>query len=359
MFCTGDDVRERGRKAGDSGSPCAGDGEDHRMRKKRGIDVAAATAMLRTRGELVALGHTERHVRNLIESGLLRRVRRGRYIFADDWDSLWNEGRHLVEVVAAHLNAAAGGLVFWGPSAAVLHELPLYRHTPDEVHVATTDARHSRAHAGNRWHNVEVASVDIVEIDGIRCTSLERTVLDLARSARPETAISVADAALRRSVGERHEHDAATAVLWRDRMLRRAHDEHGRGIRQARRVLEFADGRAQLPGESVSRYRLGQLGFTRYDLQMHVVGAWGDEYWLDFGFLGMHCFGEFDGESKYLDEAIRGDRTIERVLLDEKRREDDIRGVTGWRIVRWGSKDIASLDAFAAKLAAFGIRPPG
>ncbi|MBO0980501.1 hypothetical protein [Microbacterium sp. SD291] len=325
----------------------------------KSIDILAARALLHSRAELIENGLTERQVRGLVEAKILRRVRRGRYVYEDDWKDLWNEGRHLVEVVAARLNSEGPGPVFWGPSAAVLHGLPLYRLAPRVVHVATVDARHGRTHARITWHNVDVDAADITVVDGIRCTTIERTVLDLARSLSQDAAVSATDAALRMEAVTRNVQDEDSAREWRDRMLVRAEHLHGRGIRQARRMIAFADGRAQLPGESVSRLHLSRLGFTRFDIQMHVVGAAGDDYWLDFGFLGARCFGEFDGLGKYFDERMKGDRSTAQVMLDEKLREDDIRGVTGWRLARWGSSHISTLDAFAERLAAFGIRPPG
>ena len=56
---------------------------------------------------------------------------------------------------------------------------------------------------------------------------------------------------------------------------------------------------------------------------------------------------------------MRAGRKTEQVLMDEKHREDVIRGVTGWRPIRWGSEHIRDLDVFARRLQSFGIRPPG
>lgn len=325
----------------------------------KSIDLAAALALIVTRAELRRGGHSERDIERLVATGVLRRVRNDRYVTVEDWKSLWNEGRHLVKVAATHLNSAEPGPVFWGPSAAVLHGLPLYRLAPKHVHAVILGARHGRTVSGVAWHRIPVESADIVDIGGIRCTSVERTILDLACTSSSAVSLSAADAALRREAVTGHVQDFGIVDDWKARMLARAARPRRPGITNARRIIRVADGRAQLPGESVSRLHLLNLGFAEPDLQVHVRGSTGEEYWLDFGFRRSRCFGEFDGTGKYLDDDLRGSRTIEEVMLDEKRREDDVRGVTGWRMARWGSSDIMTAASLAAKLAAFGIQPPG
>lgn len=323
------------------------------------IDVPAARALIRTRAQLRESGCSERQIERLVTAGVLRRVRNDRYVTAEEWADLWNEGRHLVEVVATHLNSDAPGPVFWGPSAAVLHSLPLYRLAPKRIHAVILGARHGRTVAGVAWHSIPVDPVDIVEIDGIRCTSLERTVLDLACTTAETVSLSAADAALRRAAVSGQVQDATAAAEWTARMQERAEQAHRPGIVRARRIIGFADGRAQLPGESVSRLHLRSLGFADPELQVHVVGSAGNHYWLDFGFRRSRCFGEFDGQGKYLDDSMRKGMSAEEVVLAEKRREDDVRGVTGWRTARWGSSEIRTVRVFGATLAAYGIRPPG
>lgn len=323
------------------------------------IDIADARALIRTRTQLRRSGCSEREIERLVAAGVIRRVRNDRYVTVEEWDDLWNEGRHLVEVVATHLNSDEPGPVFWGPSAAVLHALPLYRLAPKKVHATILGARHGRTVAGVAWHSIPVDPADIVEIDGIRCTCADRTVLDLACATETTISLSIADAVLRRAAVIGQVQDADAADEWMIRMQERAERTHRPGIVRARWVIAFADGRAQLPGESVSRLHLRNLGFADPQLQVHVVGAAGNDYWLDFGFPRSRCFGEFDGRGKYLDNTMRGDTSADEVVLAEKRREDDVRGVTGWRTARWGSPDIRTAGIFGAKLAAFGIRPPG
>ncbi|WP_146008131.1 hypothetical protein [Microbacterium aurantiacum] len=330
--------------------------EDERMAT---LTIPQARKLLRSRLQLLDAGVTDRQMRASVESGALKRVRRGWYVRTSDWKKLWNEGKHLVEVLAAHLNATPPGPVFWGVSAAVLHGLPLYQTVPNEVHAVIDGCRHSRLRAGIRWHDAHVPERDVTMIDGVRCTSRDRTVLDVTATVSAEAAVAVADAALRVvAVSDGRTMDAAITAEWRGELAGRTKSATTRGIRQTRWVIEFADGRAQLPGESVSRLQLRRLGFMAIELQTRVVGPDSEDYWLDFAFPGSLSFGEFDGLGKYTDPELMGGRTIEEIVLAEKRREDAVRGVTGWRLGRWESAHIATPQLLGRRLGAFGIRPP-
>lgn len=324
----------------------------------RRIDPLQAQALLRSRAQLTRAGISERQLRDGVSAGLLRRVHRGSYVADADWRELWPEGRHLLRALAVAAASPGQSPVFTHESAAAIWGLPLWRRSPSVVHTLIEGRRHTRTVVGVARHAMHVEPEHLVEVGGLRCTSLLRTVLDLARTLPLTTAVAAADAALRAVAVRDHRQDAETVALWRDELSALARPGL-RGVRQARHVIEFADGRAQLPGESVSRVHLHTLGYRDLALQVPVTGAEGTQYYLDFGFRRSRCFGEFDGEEKYLDANLRGGRSVEQAVLDEKRREDEIRGVTGWRMVRWGADDIRTVDAFARRLAAFGIRPPG
>ncbi|UWF77133.1 hypothetical protein [Microbacterium neungamense] len=105
----------------------------------------------------------------------------------------------------------------------------------------------------------------------------------------------------------------------------------------------------------MSRLRLRSLGFREVELQVAVAAPGGGEYFVDFGLEDIPAFGEFDGVGKYLDPAMRGNRSIEDAVLDEKRREDWLRGTSGRPFYRWGDEHIVTVDAFAARLGAFGV----
>lgn len=324
----------------------------------RRITFAEAETLVRTRDELLATGISERELYQGVASGAYKRLHRGSYVAREDWSDLWSEGRQLLRVIAVRRASPGAGPVFTHASAAVLWELPLYRLHTDLVHTLILGRRHTRTVAGVARHDIAVSELDVVERHGILCTSMTRTVFDMARTASAEAAVAVSDASLRRVAVSRHVQDDETAGLWRCE-LEKLTSAGLRGVRQARWVTEFADGRAQLPGESVSRLQLYRLGYRDVELQMPVVGGEGDKYFLDFGFRRSRKFGEFDGEGKYLEPELRTAATAIDAILAEKRREDDIRGVTGWGIVRWGTAHTLTPDALGARLASFGVRPPG
>lgn len=324
---------------------------------RKSVTIEEARRLLLARSDVLARGVSERELRAMVDNGSIVRVRRGWYVDSAEWEQLWTEGRHLMKVLAVHRESAGGGAAFCFASAAVIHGLPLYRTSTTYVHAVLGPTSRSRVKWGVARHDLTLRESDLVEVEGIRCTSLERTVFDLASRLTPEAAIAVADAALRRIAVRRHEQDHIAAAEWRDELGRRAQALSNRGIRQAREVIAFSDGRAQLPGESVSRLHLYRLGFTEVDLQSRVTGPHGEDYRLDFAFRGAQTFGEFDGRGKYLDPTLRTGMSAEAVVLAEKHREDAIRGVTGWRIVRWGSEHLVTSDALGARLGAFGLRP--
>lgn len=325
---------------------------------RRRITPEEALALLRSRDQLLSDGVTERSLRGAVSAGALIRVHRGYYVSAHDWESLWVEGRVLLRTVAVHLAHRQSPPVFVLTSAAVLWDLPLYGALPDGVNLLLRSASHSQAFPGVARRAMSISDDDITVRHGMLCTSLARTVLDLSRAFSAEVAVSAADAALARVAVTGHRQDEDAAAQWRDEMLQLARPGL-RGVRQARWIAEFADGRAQLPGESVSRLQLHRLGFRDVQLQVPVTGAAGANYFLDFGFPRSRCFGEFDGEGKYFDPASRASATTAEAIFEEKHREDDVRGVTGWRLARWATPHIRTPRAFGTHLAAFNLHPPG
>lgn len=313
--------------------------------------------LLISRGELERSGVSGRAVERALSTGELHRVRRGWYLPAAVWHELWPESRHKALVVATSMATRGADPVYSHESAAVLLGLPLYRWLPRSAHVTLGSIDRHTVQDVFR-HEGTLGEGDVIVVDGIRCTSLVRTAYDLSRSLPAATALAVVDAAFAQVAGASPgEFDEAAEHGMRSELEERARRPGARGIRQARELVAIAEGRAQGPLESVTRYRLHQLGFARPRVQVPVPAPNSQTYWMDIGLDAHRTFLECDGIGKYLDPDLAGDKDPGLVVLDEKRREDWVRGSTGWRVARVGSDEVSSVDRFAHALRSFGITP--
>jgi len=268
-------------------------------------------------------------------------VRRGVWIRADDWEPLPPVTRHAAFVHATALCChPESDAVYSHESAAAIWGLPRIEEWPMLAHVTTLKTIGSSARL--RRHECELSAYMLR--DGLRVTTPERTVVDLARTGSLATAVAAADFALR--------HGLTTA----DNLVEEAEDipVRGRGRAAAKLVAELADARSMQPGESLSRAQLFVLDLPRPDLQVQCTDGGGLIGYADFGWPGV--VGEFDGKVKYRVPEGASAQEAARVLWREKRREDRIRA-TGLRVARWTYADALAPQRMAAKLAGQGIRP--
>lgn len=318
------------------------------------MSVMSSVALL-SRDDLAADGVGSTALERLLGTGEVIRLRPGVYVRSERDTELkpeeWMVARARALAMVSHEPPLFSHL-----TAAALHGLPVHAPSSPKVHVILQPKRPGAA-VGVVRHRGEVPADQIVQHHGVRCTDLERTLADIARTTAFETAVCTLDAGLRPvAVPEPgvFRPDAADERRGRVReiALRSAH-----GRSRALRSLAFADGRAQLPGESISRIRLAQLGFAPPDLQVAIPGPSGRPYFVDFGLDDVRAWGEFDGETKYRDEALRSGLMLDQVLLREKQREDWIRGSTQRPMARWQWTHLRTADALGKRLAAFGIHP--
>lgn len=326
------------------------------------MDVPEARGHLLSRSRLEATGMSPRRLAGAVEAGELRRIHRGWYVPDATWRAAYSEDRHLLRVVAAHERRRGTDAVFSFVSAAVLHGLPLLRLRPQRVHVS--GARTNGLVAGGdrivARHEIEVPIHDRTVVCGIPCTTLSRTVADVIRLAPEAAGLAIADAALHQvayTARTRTYDDDADAAFRREVAEHVARHPRARGVRLGRRVLTFADGRAETAGETLCRLFLRDLGFTALVPQVPVRAPRGGWFWIDIGLEAVPAWFEFDGRGKYTDPALRGAVDLEAVLLAEKEREDWIRGTTGRPFVRAGQAHLESADTLGERLAHFRVFP--
>jgi hypothetical protein len=306
------------------------------------LESLAAAGLLAVDGARgAAVGHDRALLAGACRRGELVRVRRGWYIGSSTWESLSPDQRYAAEVTVAARGLTVGVPSHW--SAAALLSLPMVGRRGSAVHLTHEAAAGGRSGHGVVRHGSGVPP-EVHEVDGIRVTSVSRTVVDLARIGGLVAGVCAADHALREQL--------TTLVD-----LARALDALGsaRGIRSARTAVALATPRAESVGESLSRLRMHQLGVPAPTLQHVVTDARGFVGRVDFWWEGAGVVGEFDGRHKY--GVGHGDdpRAAADRLWDEKRREDRIRA-TGAKVVRWTWSDAWAGAPMAAMLRAAGVR---
>lgn len=270
-----------------------------------------------------------RAVKRLVRSGELERIRRGTFVWASDLGT--PEGS--TPAVAAHrrlLHATAPllgeGSVVSHASAAILHGLPVESGLLERVWSIRVDSHGNRTSVLTA-SNARMPDEDTVVVDGVRVTSLARTLVDLMRTRPFDWGVATSDAAMRRGV----EQEAVLAVLERARGVP--------GIRRARAAWSFADPRSESVGESRSRALLHLEGVPVPDLQREIHRDGRLVARTDFAWDEDSTVGEFDGAMKYGTLVPTG-RRPEDLVMAEKAREQEIRDA-GWWIVRWGWADLS------------------
>jgi hypothetical protein len=126
---------------------------------------------------------------------------------------------------------------------------------------------------------------------GIRLTSVARTVVDLARTSSFQSGVVVADSALRSTQTSKAELQSVVTDCAR-----------WPGIRQAKQVVEFSDGRSESVLESISRVAFSDQGLPAPELQVWIGGE--DQGVIgraDFLWRRYRTIAEADGALKYKD----------------------------------------------------------
>lgn len=270
-----------------------------------------------------------------LDAGTALRLRRGAYLLGADRSRSLPPARAERRIAEARIQAVArqleGRFCFYGPTAALVWGLPLWR-APAQVHVVQRNVPGRGAASDLVRHRVAVAPEDLTQVSGLPVTTLERTVLDCARALPAREGLVVADAALRRGAdpeGLRH----------------RSHEARSRGAVRARAVLAVADAGAESPGESVTRYAILRHGLPAPRTQLVVPTRLGT-FRADMGWDEWRLLVEFDGFVKY-GELAGGDPA--RVLYREKGRQEAIEE-EGWRILRVTTPDLRSEQQVADRV---------
>ena len=212
------------------------------------------------------------------------------------------------------------------------------------------DRRRRLAQRAVARHRYPVPQADIVEIRGMRVTSLERTMEDCARFLEPDRGLAVVDSLIAVAVGacasarpwDRREQIDGLAAATRELVLERLDGRRReRGLRRARAILAAATPWSQSPWESEARRQclVGGIGAMAPQLPVDAMGV---RFYADLGWLTARHILEVDDTMKYRMNS-------ETILQQQGGREDAIRDV-GFSISRVAPDELRAPGVLAEHL---------
>jgi hypothetical protein len=209
-----------------------------------------------------------------------------------------------------------------------------------KVHVTRLDDATGRVCAGVHHHDAVATEPDLVRTpSGLLVSSPARAVLEHASLSTIVSGLVSADHGLHLG-------------LFTDEELADRHRamEHWPSMRHVQVVIRLADGGSESPGETRTRHLCWRAGLPAPVLQYEVYDARGRFVGrTDFAWPRYRLLGEFDGRGKYL-RHLRPGQEVADVVLAEKRREDRLREVTRWGMVRVTWSELATVSETAERI---------
>ncbi len=290
------------------------------------------------RSEARDLGCDDRTVARALRAKAWVRVRHGAYTYSDLWVPASEEERHRIRARAV-LRSLGSAVALSHVSAAVEHGMRVWGIDLRRVHVTRLDGGAGRAEGDVVHHEGLCLDDDVTERNGVLLVDPARAALETATRADVESGLVVMDSALHLRCCTVEE------LAARHRLMH--HWPHSQHLQL---TVRLCDGGAESVGESRARYLCWAHGLPRPTTQFPVRDGAGVLIGTtDFGWPGHRLLGEFDGKVKYGRLRREGEAPGDAVFR-EKQREDLLREVTGWPLVRLVWADLYRGDETAARI---------
>lgn len=267
------------------------------------------------RNQILATGVKGREITELVATGVLTRLWRGFYTTGTAIGVPDPRGvTRSMRVVVSHESAAAWSGVDLMAPIDLLH-----------VTAPSNRGRRSDSAPGVRIHRADLIPTDVCVVRGVRVTSPNRTIADVARSSSLETAVCVADGYLRRRL----------TTLGSLRGY--AFDLAGPRRALAMKVASLADAGAASVFETLTRLMLVNAGL-RSPLTQHTIysrtGEWIGR--VDFAWPESRVVLECDGFEHHSSHDA---------FIRDRRRWSAL-GRAGWRVVVVTWHDVVNDPAY-------------
>lgn len=292
------------------------------------------------RREALEHGYLDKDLVAGLRGGLLARIRPGAYTRQSTWAAADPVEQHRLRAHAV-LRSHSSRLALSHTSAAVEHGLRLYRPDLTKVHVTTLDRKLARTTPDVVYHQGAVPPAQLVEANGCAVTSASRAALEAASLVDVQKGLVILDSVL----------DLGLTDL---DAVQRAHEAFSRwpGARSLQIAVRLARPGAGSVGETLARHLMWIEHLPEPVLQYEVRDNAGtlvgrsDFCWPEHGLLG-----EFDGVQKY-GRLLRLGETPGDAVVREKVREDALRSITGFMMVRLIWPELFTRDTTGARIRA-------
>lgn len=287
------------------------------------------------RREAIAAGYDDKVLYRLLRRGTLHRVRYGAYVRRATWDAASQVRRH---ALAAHAVSLTHDPVFGisHVSGAVLHGVDLWGASFDRVHLSRAEPMNGLRTRDVVYHLDDVSSV--CKVEGTPVLQPASCVLGVARLSSVEAGVVAVDSALEKGIASRE--DLASTY---------ERTKTWPGAARLQITMRLAEKGAQSVGESRARFLFFRHGLPKPVLQFAVYDGADLVGTADFAWPELGMLGEFDGKVKY-GRLLRPGESPADAVYREKLREDRMREVTGWRMIRLSWADLADPTRTAARV---------
>ncbi|UVI35209.1 hypothetical protein [Brevibacterium spongiae] len=257
---------------------------------------------------------------------------------------------HLARLRIVHYRYYRTDDVVSGVSAALLHEMSLYRQPMKRISVVHPTVSSRSTEIDRRRRRCD--SDDLCTVYGLDCVRPERTGLDLIAALGPADGMAALESGLRAQV-ERETGKPKIGMTDPPRMRKVGREiverDYGpavqrlaRGRKRASAILSIISPLSESYAESRTSFALHQLGLHDFT-QQYNVGANGDFVArLDFLHRPTNTILAFDGDQKYADAGAD-------TRVKEGRQQNELLNM-GFRIVHLKFSDLFNLKFFGMKL---------
>lgn len=290
------------------------------------------------RRDAVAAGVDDNALKRAVNAGYVVRIRQGAYVMAEVWRIADTREQHRLLLESVRLlyddGVAASHL-----SACVEQGGPSWGMDLSKVHLTSLFGRGERSAAKVVHHRGVCLASDVTRDSLGWITTSARTALDTACLLKQEAAVAVVDWYIQTKL---------TTLLDLQTL-------HGRMTEWPdsiglHRILRLADGKAESVGETRTRLMCRSQGLPLPTAQFEIRHPSGRVAGrVDFAWPEHRVMLEFDGMEKY-HRFRRSGETLEQMIMREKKREDLLRELTGWTMIRITWADLARPAETAARI---------